>query len=351
VADYTALVAAGLADAGCDVHAWAPGDAAGPEPVRPGVTAHRVAGRFGPRGLLRLGRGLSAFPGPRTVLVQYTPHMYGAKGMNLPFCLWVLARRVAHGDDVRVMFHEVSMPFVRRPVHWNLIAAANRAMAAVLVAAARRVDVAIPAWERLLRGLGGRRRPVAWLPVPANVPAGPAPAAAADPVVGHFGTHSPLVTPLFVPAARQLLADRPDVRFLLIGRGGDRFRDDLTRDRPDWAARVTATGGLPPAEVSARLRACALVLQPYPDGVSTRRGSVMAALANGVPVVTTFGDLSEPVWKDEPGVALADPGELAGAAARLLDDPARRAALGRAGRDLYERRFALRHTIAALLAG
>jgi hypothetical protein len=75
----------------------------------------------------------------------------------------------------------------------------------------------------------------------------------------------------------------------------------------------------------------------------------MAALANGVPVVTTAGQLSEPLWGQEKAVAIAEPVELAPAAGRLLGDPPARSALGRCGRDLYDRRFAMRHTVAALL--
>ena len=45
------------------------------------------------------------------------------------------------------------------------------------------------------------------------------------------------------------------------------------------------------------------------------------------------------------------PNKLAAAVLRLLDDQAALSDLGRRGRELYERRFALRHTVAALLAG
>jgi len=77
----------------------------------------------------------------------------------------------------------------------------------------------------------------------------------------------------------------------------------------------------------------------------------MAALANGVPVVTTIGVLSEPVWPDG-AVAAApadDPARLARLALELLDFPARLAELGLAGRRLYEDRFAIRRTTATLL--
>ncbi len=77
----------------------------------------------------------------------------------------------------------------------------------------------------------------------------------------------------------------------------------------------------------------------------------MAALANGVPVITTIGVLSEPVWS-EGAVAAApagDPGQLARLALDLLDCPQRLASMGLAGQRLYQDQFALRHTIAALL--
>jgi len=362
VADYTAAVAAALADTGAEVHVWAPGDADGPV-ARPGwLAVHRVARRFGPAGLAQLDRGLDRFVGPRTVLIQYVPHAFGWKAMNLPFAAWA-GWRARLGDDVRVMFHEVAFPWVRRPLRHNVLAAVNRAMAAVLVRACTRAYVSIPGWEPLLRRLGAGRVPIAWTPVPSNVPE-EAPAAAVavrraeltrgDPtarVACHFGTYGPSVTRTLAPVLRELLGRRPDIRVLLLGAGGDRWRGELADRRTDWPARVIAPGPLPAPVIAEYLRACDLVLQPYPDGASGRRGTLMAALANGVPVVTTIGVLSESVWADGAvAAALAgDPDRLARLALDLLDRPDHLAELGQAGRRLYEDRFALRHTIAALI--
>jgi glycosyltransferase involved in cell wall biosynthesis len=100
--------------------------------------------------------------------------------------------------------------------------------------------------------------------------------------------------------------------------------------------------------VAAHLAACDLAVQPYPDGITARRTTAMAWLAAGVPVVTTGGPLTEPFWAaDRPVELAADP---AAAAARLLDDPAARAALGGRGRAYYARHFAVGHTVTALLA-
>jgi len=250
VADYTAILARALADTGAAVHVWCAGTAVRPETEANGVVVHRIAGRFGPGALLRLDRALDRFPGPRTVLVQYTPHAFGCKAMNLPFAAWAASRWFRRRDDVRVMFHEVAYPWARRPLRHNLIAAVNRLMAAALLRGCSRAYVSIPAWVPTLRRLGAGRRPIAWTPVPANVPADPDPARVSarraglggGPVVGHFGTYGPHVTGLLGPTLRALLKRRGDVRVLLLGDGGERWRGELAGDHPD---RVTATGPLP----------------------------------------------------------------------------------------------------------
>ena len=78
-----------------------------------------------------------------------------------------------------------------------------------------------------------------------------------------------------------------------------------------------------------------------------------AALAHGVSVVTNLGFLSEPVWVEHDAVALAettDTGELADVAVRVVGDAEARRDLARAGRDLYESRFAIGKTVATLHA-
>jgi glycosyltransferase involved in cell wall biosynthesis len=93
------------------------------------------------------------------------------------------------------------------------------------------------------------------------------------------------------------------------------------------------------------------MLQPFVDGVTTRRTTVMAALLHGVPTVTSRGRLTEGVWDESRAVAMApagDPAALVGVASSLLADGDARARLGAAGLAAYDRFFDLRHTIAGL---
>ena len=55
----------------------------------------------------------------------------------------------------------------------------------------------------------------------------------------------------------------------------------------DLDERVHWSGFLPDKEVSAYLQSADLITMPYKDGVSLRRGTLMAALAHGRPIIST----------------------------------------------------------------
>lgn len=358
VADYTWLVAAGLAEAGEEVHVWCP-PADGPAPEAPGVTVHRELGTFAPGDLARAGRMLDRFPAPRRLVVQWVPHAYGYRSLNVGFCHWLRSRASA-GDRVDFMVHEPSLGFARSVRH-NAAALVHRWMTIVLLRAARRVWVAAPEWERRWRPYTlGRRVPFAWLPIPANVPVQDDAAATAalrarfapagGALLGHFGTYGRDIAGLLTAALPRILADeRRGV--LLMGRGGEAYREELLGAHPGLEGRVHATGGLPPERLSLHLGACDLLLQLYPAGVNTRRGSMMAGLSHALPIVANDGGDTEDLWRASGAVGLVPVGDveaLVGRVDALLGDPEERRRLGAAAGELYRSRFDVRHTVAAL---
>ncbi len=95
--------------------------------------------------------------------------------------------------------------------------------------------------------------------------------------------------------------------------------------------RVHWSGFLPEQEVSAYLQAADLMVMPYRDGVSLRRGTLMAVLAHGRPLITTAPASPTPELVHGENVWFApvdNPAALADTIGSIAADPALRAKLG-----------------------
>jgi glycosyltransferase involved in cell wall biosynthesis len=93
---------------------------------------------------------------------------------------------------------------------------------------------------------------------------------------------------------------------------------------------IYQTGFVDERGVSEAFANCALMALPYRDGVSFRRGTLMAALAHAKAIVTTTPRLTLPEVRDGTNVLLVppdNPSALATAIARALSDEALRANL------------------------
>jgi glycosyltransferase involved in cell wall biosynthesis len=360
VADYSREVAEGLAAAGDEVHVWCPAVALGSVPPgRPGVHLHPVLGAFRPGDLCHLDAALDAAAEPHRVLVQWVPHGYGYRSMNVRFCAWVW-RRARRGSPIDLMVHEPYLAFHEGSWRQDAAAVVHRLMTMMLIRAATRIWVSIPTWAERWRPFAlGKAIAFTWLPIPCTLPAPSRDDAFAvrgryagdAPLVGHVGTYGAPIRAALAAALPPLLDAVPAARVLLLGEGAPRFAGSLAVTHRAAAARIHAPGRLSREALAAHVAACDLLLQPYPDGVSSRRTSAMAGLALGVPVVTNAGPMTEAIWAEREAVALI-PGDHAWAAtaARLLVDPRTRSGLAERGRALYEDHFALARTIAALRA-
>ena len=359
VSDYSQVVAEGLAATGDDVHVWCPPL---PEVAAPnGVTVHPTLGTTSRVAICaRSICVLDRFPPPRRLLVQWVPHGFGYRSLNVGFCLW-LRQRARRGDHVEIMVHEPYLAFGEGALRWTAAAVVHRVMTVILARAADRIWIAIPDWERRWRPYAlGRDVPFEWLPIPSSL-AEPAPdevcrvreryGRGGGQIVGHLGSYGDAARRALSASLPDILERSPDSTLVLLGQHGDGFGRHLAGTHPRLAPRIHVTGPLSARALAEHVGACDLLVQPYPDGISSRRTSAMAGLALGVPVVTTRGRLTEPLWAETGCVALVsvdEPHRLAHEALRLLSNDRERRDLAARGRDVYARQFDLPHTIGAL---
>jgi glycosyltransferase involved in cell wall biosynthesis len=360
VSDYTDQVAEGLAQEGAEVHVWCPGiSTASASSGRAHV--HRVLGKVTPEDLRLVGEQLDRFPAPRRILVQYVPHGYGRRSMNVPFCVWLWRRAKTHGDSLEIMVHEAFLTFEGS---WRQYGAAlvHRLMTVILLRAASRIWVSIPECERRWRSFTfGRRVPFQWLPVPSNiriarndaevqalreryVPGGGL-------LLGHFGTYGAPVLSVLEPVVVKIAQEIPDQPLVLMGANSVEFREHLIQRYPALERKLYATGPLAPDDLSCHIAACDLLIQPYPDGATTRRTSLMVGLSHGKAIVTTSSAVTEPLWEQSTAVSLIPSGDaetFVRCVRQLLADPAERGRMSQAARHLYQQRFDISHTVAAL---
>jgi N-acetylglucosaminyl-diphospho-decaprenol L-rhamnosyltransferase len=258
-----------------------------------------VARLITPRATLRALRGTRA----RIAHIQYQTGAYEMRPtINL---LPLLLKRKWEGITV-VTFHDLLVPYLfpkAGPVReW-----ANRLMA-------RGADAAIatnPADAAHLRAWRVRR--VELIPIGSNIPNHPPVgysreewrakwgAEAGTTLLAYFGfLNSSKGLDDLLRALATLNGDsqgegRP-YRLLMVGGGTGSsdptnrataaYLDGMARELGVWSDLVW-TGYLTPREVSAALLSADVAVLPYADGASFRRGSLMAVLEHGLPLVTT----------------------------------------------------------------
>jgi glycosyltransferase involved in cell wall biosynthesis len=182
------------------------------------------------------------------------------------------------------------------------------------------------------------------VPVGANVtPATSSPAAARSELGLHrqrvltlFGRDNPSRALDYAEAAIQAIVDAYGADALTVLNLGA----DAPALRVPRGVELQSPGPLPEKALSLRLWASDLVLLPFTDGLTTRRSTLMAALAHGHPVLglrgaNTEGELSDVV----PMTPVGDLAAYAREAVSLCSDGERRSSLGESGASLYSREF------------
>jgi len=252
--------------------------------------------------------------------------------MNLRFCRWIASRP----EPLEIMVHEPGLGFGEGGLRHDAVAVVHRLMTILLLRRAEHVWISIPAWEARLRPYAlGRKIPFTWLPVPSNIPVAITYAPRTH-QIGYFGQYDERSRTALAQVLSQLTAP-----VLLIGRGAERVQHK----------NAIVAGELAPEQLSHAIQSSEVIFHHYPDGVSSRRGTVMASLAHAMAIVANTGNFTEPVWRKSGGITLAsDSAGLVLQLTRLIHDPSERTRLRKAAIQLYNEQFAIQNTIHKLIA-
>jgi len=336
VGDYTREIGLALHDLGCQVHV-ATSNQADPNPP---LTVHPIVEKWN-WSCWRTLLGLVNEEQPDVVHIQYQAAAYGMHpAINLlPRRLQALRNSRPH---ITVTFHDLRVPYLfpkAGPVRrWVVNELARRCDAAITT---NREDL-----QNLERELGAKP---ALIPIGSNIThqlpdgydrdawraqwgAGPD-----DTLIVFFGfVNDRKGVDTLLHALRLLANDRQlaaGPRLLFVG--GQTGASDPTNVR--YLARIRAliaelgledrvrwTGYVDASEVSACFQAADMCALPFHDGVSFLHGTFHAALAHGLPVITTqpWVDLPELVnGRNVILIPAEDPQALAEAIARLAAQP------------------------------
>ncbi len=345
VSDYTYQISQEMAKCGDQVHVWSP--ATHLENLQQETAeVHALPRGFGWTWLKELDWRLRFYPGPRNILIQYVPHMYGWKSMNLAFCWWIFRQRK---HNVCIMFHEVAFPFRSgQPFRHHLLAFVHRMMTWAILRSVRHSFTSTDPYFALLRSLGSDETRISMLRICSNIPSesyaeGRSARAADAPsgcfTVGIFSNFNPAIREVLAPVIGCVL-ENPKMAVALLG-PGDAFRQVLVKQYPHAADRIRTTGRLHVSEVAGHMRSCNALLQLYPDGASAARGTLIGALASGVPVVTTASPATDRVLLDSQTMLFprATPQAIRTALELLRQDPALARDLGARAQSLYKESF------------
>jgi glycosyltransferase involved in cell wall biosynthesis len=357
VGDYTNELARALLEQGAEVTVITSVKAASGERQAPGVRVVPVFGRWGWRTWRYIPAILRRYEAD-IVHIQYQAaafKMHPAINL-LPWRLrWSRQRPV-----VMVTFHDLRVPYLfpkAGPVRWWTILALARYSDAIIVTNPQDWDrLAAYEWMRSLH----------LVPIGSNIPCAPPPdydrtrwrarlgLREDQALLAYFGfLNASKGGETLIEALHRLVQAGRDVHLLMIGgKVGDSdptnvaYLEQIDRliEARGLNGRVLWTGFVSDAEVSGHFLAADVCVLPYRDGASFRRGSLMAALTHGVPVVTTHPQevsrplpVSMPRLEDGVNARLVppdDPAALARAVESLLDAPEERRRLGAAAAKL-----------------
>ena len=278
------------------------------------------------------------------VLVQYTALAWSARGFPLKFPR-VLRQLKSAGARVAVVFHDVE-PFSSLRLIDRL---RHRVQARTMRRALELADVAIfTVPPEKLSWLTAVPSKAAFIPVGANLPFAEVSVSRTTsdiPTVGVFsitgGEQGARETHQILAAVQHAAQKLGRIRLSVFGRHSELREGSLRKGLENCPVDLSVEGIVQPEQIVERLAACDVLLFVR-NGISTRRGSAIAGIAAGLPVIAhPVSETAPPVT--DAGVVLVSPNnqdELNEALVRVLSDEGLRTELSARSRAAYKAHFA-----------
>jgi glycosyltransferase involved in cell wall biosynthesis len=277
------------------------------------------------------------------IILQYNPFSWAKRGFcaSIPATLWRL-RRLRRRPKIAVIFHET---FTREAGIKNLIMRTWQRIFCKSVASM--ADCNLVSVEAYARDINLWSRGTSkLLPAGSNLPFPDIDKDEAkrrlgfsseNLVMGTFGTpHLSRKWQWMEEALAETSQINPNVRFLFVGSGGSGMH--LRHS----AGQLCVTGAVSQEAAARAIRAIDIFVAPFADGYSTRRGSVAAALQQGIPIVSTDGYRTDQVLRDYAGrsfelVQADDKRGFINKCLHLASQPAERERLAPEARAFFDR--------------
>ena len=298
-----------------------------------------------PAAMRELVRRAGAWRG-RWVLVQYTALSWSERGFPLRFLRVLRILRQA-GAQVAMIYHDVL------PYHGSrtIDKLRRRAQIHAMNEALRSCDLGVftvPVSK--IPWIANKHTRAVFIPVGANLPEpetawtvqrGDAERLPAIAVFGITGGEGGIWEIASISEALQIVAERlGKLRLVVMGRHSDTAEKALRNLMDKSPIEVSALGVLPAEEIVQHMAGCDVLLFVR-GGISSRRGSAIAGIACGLPVVALDGpETASPIT--EAGVVFADPKRQRGlgeALLKVLSDEEYRASLAERSRRAQEKYF------------
>lgn len=313
--------------------------------VTPAYAVASVGTTWTPRAALRAIAAIRAFR-PDAVLFEYTTFNFGGKSVApLLIAVALRLRRIRQAAYIHEIFYSASSRAVKTPLHAALFWLRDILFT---VSVGRFFVANDKKRERFLR-FARLTKPVAVsvLPIGANIEPGPGgiwKATANDRrTIVSFGVVMPRRRfELIIDAVARLVSAGHDLQLLLVGNVFDHDYADrciaLASER-GMADRITITGAVSDASVSAALHDSALFAYALEDGLISSSGTLLAALAHGMPIVSTTSSHDEPKLRAAVFAIEPNAEAFANGIQHLLGDAKETGRLGSAAADAYDRNF------------